>query len=207
MEINLFPETVKTKSGIKRDKRLVRTKKAILIALMQLMTEKDLSQITVTELTVRANINRKTFYLHYDRIEDIITDFGHDLMVYSRKVLRSDISPDGKINIDAVFASVNRTIEENLDFFRLFVRSGAYHIFIGSKERAEYINGMRAAVSVCFRPTDMAGPYFMEFVVSGLSSMYIKWLSDDLPAISLSELSACAAHCVKNAFEKYGDKI
>ena len=35
------------------------------------MAEKDISQISVKELAQKADINRKTFYTHYNSIYDI----------------------------------------------------------------------------------------------------------------------------------------
>ncbi|MBQ9794006.1 MAG: hypothetical protein IJW34_03570 [Clostridia bacterium] len=48
----------------KIDRRIIKTKRAIAVALLQLLSEKPLEEITITELTLKADINRKTFYLH-----------------------------------------------------------------------------------------------------------------------------------------------
>lgn len=52
------------------DKRIERTKKFILDALSQLLEEKKIEDISVTELCKKADINRSTFYLHYDSVVD-----------------------------------------------------------------------------------------------------------------------------------------
>ena len=199
MELNICPDYVKTKHGIKRDRRLVRTKKVIIAALMQLLTEKDLSEITVTELAERAGINRKTFYLHYDRVEDIIEDFGEDLLNYPDRVMRTHIETNGRINIRVLFGAINSAITENLEFFRIFVRSGAYHIFISSSMRSEYIRNLRASMELYFRGGLLLSPYVMEFLVSGVAAMYIKWLDTELPTESLDDLSESAARLVSSA--------
>ncbi len=205
MEINICSDYVKTKGGVKRDKRLLRTKKAIITALMELLTEKELSDITVTELTDRAGINRKTFYLHYDRIEDIITDFGEDLLSYTDRVLRRHIEANGRIDIGVLFSAVNDAVTDNLEFLRTFVRSGAYHIFISSAMRNEYINSLRASLALYFRGGVLFSAYVMEFIVSGVSAMYIKWLATDLPAVSLETLSENAALLVRSSLEHFGE--
>ena len=58
-------------SGVRMDRRCLKTQKAIKNALVELMSEKDISQITIKELAQRADINRKTFYTHYTRIYDV----------------------------------------------------------------------------------------------------------------------------------------
>ena len=40
--------------------------KAIKSAFIQLLTEKELEKITIQDITQRADINRGTFYLHYE---------------------------------------------------------------------------------------------------------------------------------------------
>ena len=58
-----------------------KTKESIRAAFAEMVKEKhDLNKITVTELVRRANINRSTFYLHYNDIYDIASEFEHSLM-------------------------------------------------------------------------------------------------------------------------------
>ncbi|NMS89215.1 TetR family transcriptional regulator [Clostridioides difficile] len=61
------------------DRRTIRTKKMIRSSLAELIDEKGFNNISVTDLTQRADINRGTFYLHYvdkfdllEKIEDEI---------------------------------------------------------------------------------------------------------------------------------------
>ena len=48
-----------------KDLRVIKTKRAIMQAFNELLKEKSLDKITVTELAQRAEINKGTFYLHY----------------------------------------------------------------------------------------------------------------------------------------------
>ena len=56
------------------DKRIIKTKNAIFEAFKQLVQEKDMSDITISELTQKANITRSTFYMYYDTVSDVRTD-------------------------------------------------------------------------------------------------------------------------------------
>lgn len=69
---------------VNTDKRAQRTEKAIQEAFERLITTMPLAEITVTRLTQEADINRKTFYLHYTSIEDLLNgrvDYIADQMV------------------------------------------------------------------------------------------------------------------------------
>jgi hypothetical protein len=46
------------------DIRIVKTRQSLFRAILQLMLEKDLRSITITELCKCTMINRKTFYVH-----------------------------------------------------------------------------------------------------------------------------------------------
>ena len=54
-----------------QDRRFARTEKAIVEAFLRLAEERDLSKITVTALAREADIDRKTFYLHYGTVDAV----------------------------------------------------------------------------------------------------------------------------------------
>lgn len=51
----------------------VQSKQWLLSALLSLMEEKDFALITITELTKRADLDRKTFYRNFHSKEDVIS--------------------------------------------------------------------------------------------------------------------------------------
>ncbi len=57
------------------DLRITKTKTAIKEAFISIIKDDNTSKITVTEIAKQANINRKTFYLHYNSIEDLMSEF------------------------------------------------------------------------------------------------------------------------------------
>ena len=48
------------------------TKKAIAFALQELLHQKQLSKITVNDIAEHCNINRQTFYYHFQDINDLV---------------------------------------------------------------------------------------------------------------------------------------
>mgnify|MGYP004555923945 CR=1 FL=1 len=48
------------------------TKKAIAYSLKELLVEKPLSKITVNDITLKCDINRQTFYYHFQDIIDLV---------------------------------------------------------------------------------------------------------------------------------------
>ena len=54
------------------DRRIRRTRALLRQGLIQLMETKDIKDISVKELSDLADINRGTFYLHYNDIYDML---------------------------------------------------------------------------------------------------------------------------------------
>ena len=61
------------------DRRARKTRRAIQNALMQLSVDKRINEITVTDVTQAADINRSTFYLHYNDIFDLLAAVEQEL--------------------------------------------------------------------------------------------------------------------------------
>ena len=57
------------------DRRIEKTRKAIQEAYFRLIMNSKLKKITISEIAKEADIDRKTFYLHYESIDDILKDF------------------------------------------------------------------------------------------------------------------------------------
>jgi AcrR family transcriptional regulator len=55
------------------DPRSRRTRAALRRAVMQLMEEREIAEISVRDITTTADINRATFYLHYQDKDDLIS--------------------------------------------------------------------------------------------------------------------------------------
>lgn len=64
---------------MKIDKRIVKTKTSIKNAFLDLAQNKKLDDITVSELTSHAKVNRSTFYLHYDGVGSVLADVESEI--------------------------------------------------------------------------------------------------------------------------------
>ncbi len=60
------------------DRRVKRTKKALYEALLKLLEEKSINEITVTELTTLADVNRATFYFYYTDLIDMLQQIQNE---------------------------------------------------------------------------------------------------------------------------------
>jgi AcrR family transcriptional regulator len=80
------------------DPRVLRSRAALEAALRELVTERDLRQISVADLTKRAGVNRSTFYEHYADVHDLAVaacTATYDQMVAVAPIPHSQLAPDG----------------------------------------------------------------------------------------------------------------
>lgn len=70
------------------DRRVKRTKKLLRDSLFTLLQEKSINEITVTELTEVADINRATFYFYYTDIFDMLDQIQNDAYEIFESVLQ-----------------------------------------------------------------------------------------------------------------------
>jgi AcrR family transcriptional regulator len=86
----------------KTDPRILRTRKLIMNAFIELSGKKEFKDITVKDITAEAMINRATFYYHFEDIydllekvlsEELLINLDHD--VYQN----SELNEEGLINI------------------------------------------------------------------------------------------------------------
>lgn len=75
------------------DRRQRRTKERIRKAFVEMITEVGLKNITVSGLSKKADINRGTFYLHYEDIEDLF-DVLQEELIYDLKKVTEQIDPN-----------------------------------------------------------------------------------------------------------------
>ncbi|GEP20207.1 TetR/AcrR family transcriptional regulator [Pediococcus argentinicus] len=63
----------------KLDHRAQRTRKNIINSFIKLLGQKEFNKISITEITNMADVNRRTFYLHYVDIFELLDELENDL--------------------------------------------------------------------------------------------------------------------------------
>ncbi|MEU1994123.1 TetR family transcriptional regulator [Nocardia gamkensis] len=56
------------------DTRILRTRESLRAAVLELVADRDWSEISITDLTRHARVSRPTFYLHYASLDELAAD-------------------------------------------------------------------------------------------------------------------------------------
>ena len=91
----------------------ITTKKAIAYAFKELLLEKPISKITINDISERCEINRQTFYYHFDNIYDLMSKaFEYELVHESR--IYEEVTWEYAINSFLQWMKENRVIIRNI---------------------------------------------------------------------------------------------
>lgn len=103
----------------KPDRRIEKTINAIETAYFALLSEKKSDRITVTELAQRANIDRKTFYLHYSSVDDVIDQYGRAIATEIMEKLEGKGFFDDVLDVSKFFETILEVREEQIQVFEV----------------------------------------------------------------------------------------
>lgn len=78
----------------KHDLRFVKNENLIRNTFQEMMDENEYSKISIKELTERAQINRKTFYLHYPSLDHLLATLQLELMSPALEKISKTTFPD-----------------------------------------------------------------------------------------------------------------
>lgn len=155
------------------DMRILRTRQAIRKAFTDMICEMDYEQITIKELTQRAGINRKTFYLHYDSLDDLLKEMQTQMSEDFRNRIK-DLKPP--YDMDKITRAFFLSMEEFGELGERLACSGEYN----------YINSQMVNANMRYtwkEENDKAeDPYRQNIVMAYVSqsslAIYRQWVSD-----------------------------
>ena len=164
----------------------LRSKKLITDALVSLLDEKTLDKITVTDIVKKADINRGTFYAHYDNVSDVVTSIFSE----SFEIIQSSITviqDDVELDMSIMLKELQHVMEKNFDFYRkIFSSDINMKIYEEiSNVLISYIYDHELEISKVSH-TDFV--FYTSFYSGGIIKLYRDWFIGELP-MSFDELT------------------
>ena len=155
------------------DLRVIKTRQNIRNALTSLMSEQELSDITITALCERAQINRKTFYRHYGAISDVITEFEDELLSDFADILKT--SNTSIFEIGSVLREISALISGNQEYFVKLLKLNP-ELFSSGRVKAMLRRAVEIALrDICHLTDEQTLHALSEFTTSGVLSLYSAW--------------------------------
>lgn len=161
------------------DRRITKTKAAIREAFFSMIKEKNAPKITVTEIAKRANIDRKTFYLHYDSTEAIVNEFYQELISELLLILERNDFFDRSFDVSSLFQSLNLLIDRDIELYRHIAKMPSYFLFweeIKNIVKSVVVEAMSVRLNMSRDELEL----YAEFYSAGVASAYLTWLKNEV---------------------------
>jgi AcrR family transcriptional regulator len=108
------------------DLRIRRTRGRLSDALVELMRDKPIHQITVQEVLEHAGVGRSTFYLHYRDKDDLLLDLMENGMeMWSNALSKTKEKSHRLVPVEEFFSHAGSAMQ----FYRALIDSGCVHAF------------------------------------------------------------------------------
>lgn len=158
------------------DRRIRRSKALLREALTELLKSKSVQEITVTELTRRADVNRGTFYGHYRDIYDMLEQIEDELFCEFAAVLDTYPADSLRHGLRPILRDVFCFIQRNGDMAAALGLTGREGRFL-ERMKAELWKRVSAEWSAVymFRDENDRG-YCLSFLVGGVIGIVQRWL-------------------------------
>lgn len=162
----------------KNNRSVQRTRAAIQQAFYDLAQTKDVSRITVRELSERSGISRGTFYLHYHDVFDLLSQREREMLAQLEEVLESQPLRDGSgLNFPRLHAAL-RFAREHRDWALLLLGSVGGLKFREDLEALVRRECLEAVEGTYGRLDSWAEDAFSKFAAAGYIRLVCDWLED-----------------------------
>ena len=176
------------------DRRQRKSREAIQNALLTLLREKPLDEITISELAIKADVNRKTFYNNYHNIQEVRDELDGRYLDMIFALIESGEIDNLRTHPENFFRKLFRGMRENIDQCRLLFDSGE-HLCLTSRLKESIQPYLEKEMEEHSTKVSLL-PYIQEYVVSGLSSLINLWLHTS-PMLSDEEIAGLAAELIR----------
>ncbi len=161
----------------KEDRRVRRTKKLLTLALTDLMQQKQIKDITVTELTEKADMNRGTFYLYYRDIFDMIEKIEDEMFNGLDRIIElhgNDITSD---QTTPILAELFSLIQENQEICRVLLSPNGDMNFLHRLDEVMHEKILNTWIEARGQLNNDSFDYYYSFVVFGCTGLIHAWVN------------------------------
>ena len=158
------------------DRRIKRTKRFLSMALVELLAEKPVNEITVKELTERSDVNRATFYRHYRDIYDMLRQLEQELVGEFTAALGQEPPPENEAALERLYCRILRFVADRAELCGiLFGPNGDRSLLRRLEMQVLAYCGIRREAGL-----DTVERFLATFLVSGFINVVEQWLSEGM---------------------------
>jgi len=177
-------------------KNAARSRQLIKQAFAQLLNEKDMAKITVTDIVERAGISRGTFYAHYLDVYDLHINIQNNMIEAIDKALNT-------MGIDNIMRDPSAAITLGVEFLQ--TNKDYYKLFVTSKDGDHLISRIITMLSERYneRIGELTTQHnarvimcYLTYTLGGIRSLLMDWFNSNVN-ISADDCAALITQYVR----------
>ncbi|WP_110955421.1 TetR/AcrR family transcriptional regulator [Anaerosinus massiliensis] len=161
------------------DRRIEKSRQAIMEAFTKLMLEKDFEKITIHEIAELANVNRGTVYAHYADIFDLLDQCieNHLNKLFENCQPReNDTKISGKNSLCKTF----KYLEQNAFFYSKMLMSKSIAVF-RNRLHALMVKSIEEQIAISGIPKDVNKDIMVQYFASATIGVIEWWITNAMP--------------------------
>jgi AcrR family transcriptional regulator len=158
-------------------------------AFLRILADKPYDQISVSDVTREADLNRGTFYAHFENMEDLLRSTMADFSEQVSELMDQSLGDGFLVDPMPVLSRIGGYLGQDRALFRKLVTSTSVEPFIDALRKmfCEKIRGRLGRASPAIDPTfDLVAT---EYLTSGVLGAYRSWLAGDYGDETIDELN------------------
>ncbi len=162
----------------KQDRRILKTKKAIRNAYAELISTKNINDITIKDIAETADISRKTFYYYYEGIWAIEEEIENELTLMLDNAIQGMDLHSVMQDPYVIFEDINNIINMDLDFFSSLIINNKNSSLI-----AKFVDVLESYLEKSLKSQTQLDSdtisIISKYCISGMLAIYQTWFLSD----------------------------
>lgn len=163
----------------KVDRRVKYTKMVLKESFITLLEKKDISQITIKEICEDADINRATFYAHYNDQYDLLRKIEDELLENINAHLAEYDQQNNNLNVVITTEKIFEYLKENARVYKLLLSEQGDFSFQKKLMMLVY-DKIITEITDNNNITKEDAEYVYSFTITGIIGIVQKWFDDDM---------------------------
>lgn len=163
----------------KEDRRVKYTKMVLKESFIKLLEKKALSQITIKEICEDADINRATFYAHYNDQYDLLKKIENELLDNINAHIADFNQKNNNMNAVSTAENIFEYLKENAKLCKLLLSERGDFSFQKQMMMLVY-DKIITELTDNNKITKEDAEYIYSFTITGCVGLVQKWLDDDM---------------------------
>ena len=170
------------------DKRIIKTRTNIKRAFMELVEEREINKISVSDLASKAYVNRSTFYLHYSDVSAVASEIEEEISNRISHCIEEFSISDIYSSTLNLFRTLTKRLDENERLKRYLIFStNSVHVIARLKD-IFVEKTLKSLKNIFPWISEKDITFQLVYAASGTVDCYVKWVRESGGRVQLEEL-------------------